>query len=586
MSGVAGAKMGWWADSPRFGANENSKGQSTQHRATIFAFAAPGTNACAGYHIIMKSAVRAVFALASASRFGRRLAALLTACVVAVPLPLGTWPARSYAQNLPNLGDESANVLSPQMERRIGEGYYRELRRDPAYLDDPEVVAYVQELGYRLIAAGPEPAMTVEFFVMKDQQINAFAMLGGFIGVNSGLILAAQAESEMASVMGHEIGHLTQKHIARGASAGQRASIASLVASALCLLAARSNPQGAGVCLTGAQAAQVQSQLAYSRDFEREADRVGLEILNRGGFDVSAMPVFFERLQRAYRVYDSNAPVYVRSHPLTTERIADVQYRAQTLRPRSHADSLTFDLVRAKLRATMDTSVDGTRDAVKFFGAQVAEKTYTNEAAAYFGLSYAKLQARDPAGAEAALARVPKSTVHPMLGVLAARIRQSAGDIPGALKLLRDADRRFPQVRHVRLSLIEGLQLAGLHEEALLLLREQSQLYRNDAKIYELLAKSYSETGKRMAQHQALGEYLVLLGSTAPAIEQFQIARCAGDGDFYQQSIIDARIRTLWELMISERSDQQKTAQEAPQGADNARRRGPLSIVQEAPGRC
>ena len=128
--------------------------------------------------------------------------------------------------------------------------------------------------------------------------------------------------------------------------------------------------------------------------------------------------------------------------------------------------------------------------------------------------------------------------------------------------------------------------MAGLHEEALLLLREQSQLYRNDAKLYELLAKSYSETGKRMAQHQALGEYLVLLGATAPAIEQFQIARCAGDGDFYQQSIIDARIRTLWELMISERSDQQKAAQEAPQGADNARRRGPLSIVQEAPGRC
>ena len=121
-----------------------------------------------------------------------------------------------HAQNLPNLGDESATVLSPQMERKIGEGFYHELRRAPSFLDDPEVTAYVRDLGYRLIAAGPDPRMDVEFFLIKDTQINAFAMLGGFIGINTGLLLAAQSESEAASVMGHELGHLTQKHIAPG----------------------------------------------------------------------------------------------------------------------------------------------------------------------------------------------------------------------------------------------------------------------------------------------------------------------------------------------------------------------------------
>ena len=517
--------------------------------------------------------------------------ALLTAAVFAAPAPLSVapllMPVQAHAQNLPNLGDESANALSPQMERKIGEGYYRELRRDASYLDDPEAIAYVQELGYRLIAAGPEPSMSVEFFVIKDQQINAFAMLGGYIGVNSGLIMAAQTESEVASVMGHEIGHLTQRHIARSVSAGQRASIASMVASALCLLAARSNPQGAGACLTGAQAAQVQSQLAYSRDFEREADRVGLDILNKGGYDVSAMPVFFERLQRATRVYDSNAPVYVRSHPLTTERIADVQNRVQTMRPRAYADSLGFFLLRAKLRATADESVDGARDAVKFFTSQLDDKSGANQIAASFGLAYARLTAKDAAGATAALARIPRAVTHPLIDTLTSRIRVLAGDTQGALKLLRDSAARVGAPRYVQLALIETLQTAGRHEETLELLRDQAQRFRSDPRVFELLSKSYAATGKRTLQHQSMGEHFVLLGSIQPAIEQFQIARCAGDGDFYQQSILDARIRTLWAGLIAERTDQQnEAARQPPQGPDGARRRGPLGIEQGVSARC
>ena len=558
-----------------------------KYHATIWSDRPLGTNHNAGYHITMKSAARAVLDHTTRRRGRTRALAACMAVLLALPGPLMLGSAPAHAQNLPNLGDESAAVLSPQMERKIGEGYYRELRRDPSYLDDREITAYVQDIGYRLIAAGPDPRMDVEFFVIKDQQINAFAMLGGFIGINSGLIMAAQTESEMASVIGHEIGHLTQKHIARSFSAGQRASIAALVASALCLLAVRSNPQGAGTCLTGAQAAQVQTQLAYSRDFEREADRVGLDILNQGGFDVSAMPVFFERMQRAYRLYDSNAPVYVRSHPLTTERIADVQNRVQTLRPRAHADNLAFQLVRAKLRATMDESVDGARAAVKFFTAQTAEKTYTSATAAYLGLSYAHLLTKNVAAAETAFARIgrgPNSAAHPMLDTLSARIRQAAGDNEGAVKLLRASAARYPQLRHVQLSLVDGLQTAGRHDEALTLLREQMQLYRTDPKVFEMQAKSFAATGKRMAQHQALGEHYVLLGALQPAIEQFQIARCEGDGDFYQQSIIDARIRTLWESLIAERTDQQNAAQQAP--SDGSRRRGPPSIAQGVPGRC
>ena len=513
------------------------------------------------------------------------LLVMAVALMMAVPAILP--PA--HAQNLPNLGDESAAALSPQMERKIGEGIYRELRRDPSYIDDAEVAGYVQDMGQRLLAAGPEPGLSVEFFVLQDAQINAFALLGGYIGVNSGLIVTAESESEAASVLGHEIGHLTQKHIARGVAAGQRSSMATLVASAFCLLAARSNPQVAGGCLMAGQAAGVQSQLAYSRDFEREADRVGFDILNKGGFDVSAMPLFFERMQRSMRILESNAPAYVRSHPLTTERIADVRNRVLGASYRQRAEPLTFYLVRAKLRATTDSSVDGVRDAVTYFRTQIDDKTFAQPAAAYYGLAQAYLLAKNTAAAQAAFARIANPASHPMFESLGARIRRAAGDNEGALALLRAAMKRHAappfQARALQFEMIDALQAAGKHADALQILRDQAQVYRTDPKLQELLAKSYAATGKRLAQHQALGEHYALLGALQPAIEQFQLARCSGEGDFYQLSIIDARIRLLWDSLLSERADK-SGARPASSGDGGTSPRGPPRVVQDAPSRC
>ena len=508
------------------------------------------------------------------------------ATLVAASLALSPAAGPSFAQNLPNLGDESANVLSPQMERRIGESYYRELRRDPSYLDDPEIKAYIEELGAQLIAAGPEPGLDVEFFMIRDGTINAFAMLGGFIGVNSGLLLAAQSESEAASVLAHELGHLTQKHIARSVSAGQRASVVSMVALAVALLAARSNGQVAAGAVAGAQAFQVQQQLAYSRDFEREADRVGFDTLQKAGFDVSAMAAFFERLQRAGRIYESNAPVYVRSHPLTTERIADVRNRIQGTRYRQRADSQAFQLARAKLRATLDPSVDGIRDAVRFFETQLNEKSYASQSAATYGHAEALLLARDYQGADTALSRMPADAVHPMIDGLKARIRLAAGDIAGAIAVYRGAVKKFPRVRHLQVALAGALQTDGRHDETLAMLRDQLQSYRNDARLYEMQARSFAATGKLMSQHQALGEYYALVGSPQAAIEQFQIARCAGGGDFYQQSIIDSRIRVLWDQAVSERADRGESGKgggAAPAAGPGGRGQHPAL---QAPGRC
>ena len=514
------------------------------------------------------------------SRFrGRRgLACLL--CISLFSGPAGVVPAS--AQNLPNLGEESATALPPQMEKRIGESYYRDLRRDPAFLDDPELTAFVTELGRRLIAAGPEPGMEVEFFVMRDPSINAFAMLGGYIGANTGLIIASQSESEVASVFGHEIAHLTQHHIARSVSAGQRASIVSMVALALAILAARSNSQVAAGAAAGAQAFQVQSQLAYSRDFEREADRVGFDMLQKAGFDVSAMPLFFERLQRAGRVYDSSAPVYVRSHPLTTERIADVRNRVQDARYRQHVDTLSYHLARAKVRATGDGGVDAVRDAIGFFKAQLSNRSFSNEAATRYGLAQAHLLARDFGAAAQSLAVLPGTVAHPMIDALAARIKAGAGDLPGAVDIYRRALAKFPHVRYLETALVDALQGTGRHVEALAVLSAQAQGPRTDPRVFELEARSHAALGKPMSQHQALGEFYSRTASAQAALEQFQLARCAGGGDFYQQSIIDARIRDTWERLITERADR---GEGGNSGAAGGGARG-TQPVQQIPMRC
>ncbi|HEY4372306.1 MAG TPA: M48 family metalloprotease [Burkholderiales bacterium] len=500
-------------------------------------------------------------ALSSPPRLRTHMLAGLLACSLAAPA------IAPRAQNLPQLGDESANLLTPQMERRIGLEYYRELRDSPDYLDDPEVTAYVQELGERLVAASPEPGLDVQFFMVKDESINAFAMLGGFIGVNTGLLLAAQSESEAASVLGHELGHLIQKHVARAVSAGQKTSIASLVGTALCILAAHSSSQGTQACAMVGMSLPLSQQLAYSRDFEREADRIGFGILRKGGFDVTAMPVFFERLQTATRINDTGAvPVYIRTHPLTTERIADVRNRAQSVPYRQHADSLAFSLVRAKLRATLGNTTETRRQAVSYFAGQLADKTYSNLTATHYGYAWALLGAHEYDRAQAELAQIPKTVSHPLIDSLAATLQAERKDYAGAVALFKAAAARYPQARYLQIELIETLQKAGRHPEALALLRDQAQTYTSDPQVFALQAKSYAAVGKRMAQHQAQGENYALLGRTQPAIDELMVARCAGDGDFYQQSIIDARIRALWDQLGEERREKEGKSDDKEKG--------------------
>ncbi|MDH5480114.1 MAG: M48 family metalloprotease, partial [Nitrosomonas sp.] len=279
------------------------------------------------------------------------------------------FPSNIYAHELPDLGDVSQATITPREERQIGLQIMRQIRADPSYLDDPEITSYLNSLGHKLISnsSEAEPGQSFEFFALQNSAINAFALPGGFMGFNSGLIIAAQSESELAGVMAHEIAHVTQKHLARMISGQKYSMITSLAALAVAIIAARSNPQAGSAIMATTQASMIQSQLDFTRKHEKEADRIGLGILVDAGFDPQGMSTFFERLQIAGRFYENGAPSYLRTHPLTYERIADIQNRTQELAYRQVTDSTDFQLVRAKLRA-----FDGKpQDAVKQFRARL-----------------------------------------------------------------------------------------------------------------------------------------------------------------------------------------------------------------------
>lgn len=456
------------------------------------------------------------------------------------------------ADGLPDLGELERGGLSIPAERRLGEQIMREIRRDPAYVDDPEVAGYINELGQRLTSHAEGVRHVFEFFVVRDAMLNAFALPGGFVGMHTGLILAARSESELVGVLAHEISHVTQSHLARLFGKQSQSQLTSLLSLAIAVLAARSNPDVAvGAALAG-QAAGIQNQLNYSRDFEREADRLGLDLMERGGYDTRGMASFFERMLQFGRLYENNAPGYLRTHPLTTERISDMENRISQRPYKQVPDSVEFGLVRAKLKAYEGTP----GDAVADFSAQLKSGKYARETDVRFGYAHALLRDNRLAAAEDELATLRRLKLEsPLVENLAAQMRLKRKDVGGALQILHAAAKRYPHARALTYSMIEikvGAGGTAQLGEALALTQRELQLTPGDVRLHALQAKTYAALGKRLQQHRAQAEAYLAEGQLDGAIQQLELARKAGDGDFYELSQVDARLRELKQRKMEE----------------------------------
>ncbi|MBS0368309.1 MAG: M48 family metallopeptidase [Proteobacteria bacterium] len=474
----------------------------------------------------------------------RLIAALL--CVAMMP--------RGFAQNLPELGDSSASDLSPVAEQRIGAQIMREIRwRDPAYLQDAEIEDYLNNLGDRLVAAGAGAGLPFEFFGVNDPSLNAFAMPGGKIGVHTGLIVAAQSESELAGVLSHEIAHVTQHHIARMVGKQSQTGILMLASLLVAVLAAKSNSQVSQAAIMAGQAAGISNQLAYSRDFESEADRLGVQNLGAAGFDVRGMSSFFERLQKNSRLYENSAPAYLRTHPLTSDRINEMEGRVMQMPYRQVPDSLDFQLVRAKLKIGKQVRREQIEELER------AARSASLSAPTQYELTRAYLATKRLADADKAMAELRKRhVVSPMIDGLEADLRLAHGDPAGAAKIFREARARFPQSLRLLYGELGALADGGKYAEALDLVKAEVQTRPGNAALWELRARAESGLGRRLAQHRSLGEVYAIQGNYAAAAEQLTLAQGAADGDFFEHSAVDSRLREVRALLAEQMKEKRE----------------------------
>jgi predicted Zn-dependent protease len=448
---------------------------------------------------------------------------------------------------LPDLGDGSAAVISPAQERKLGEDFMRRARRQLAFLDDPEINEYIQTLGQRLVAASEGAGRDFRFFVVRDPTINAFAVPGGFIGVHTGLILAARNEAELAAVLAHEIAHITQRHIPRLIVESQRTTLPAMAAILASILLASSGHQGAEAGIALSTAAVAQREINFTRAFEEEADRLGMQILAQAGFDPRAMPDFFERLQSLNRYNETNLPEFLRTHPVTVNRIADARNRAERLppprSPRPGGEDSPFYHIQAKLRAL---APGDPQEIARGFKVNLAQHRYSQREAERYGYAMALLRTRafDDARAEcrALLSLSPKNLSYRLL---LAEIERQSGRQPQALAEYARALALAPDNLAVQQRYANALLEAGRAPDAIELLRKAVRQRPDEPGLYKLLAQAAGEAGRPFEAHQAMAEYYYFSGNLPAALEQLRIAsRYAGD-DFYRQSSVEARIEAI-----------------------------------------
>lgn len=490
---------------------------------------------------------------------------------LALAMGLSSPWALGQSTGLPALGDGDSISLSA--ERQLGDRIARELFRDPDYLEDAVLDAYIQQLWAPLVRAAVargelSPELQERFawriLLGRDRSVNAFALPGGYLGVHLGLIAVVSTADELASVLAHELSHVTQRHIARGMSDQSRMTPFVLGSMILGAIAASKNPHAAQALIVGGQAAAIQTQLSYTRDMEREADRVGFGILVDAGYDPGGFVSMFAKLQQAAGLNDNGAFPYLRSHPLTTERMADMQARQQLNAPTPRpAPDMAHAMMAARARVFSQSSPDALKAWIQGPASLPATASPADQAAALYAASLSHVLLRDAAATQRqlqALAALVQSqrqlpshaAAQRWLRLLQAEVAERQDDLALAVQILspEQSGQRLPRPELMALAqVLQRLPGHALVPSVLAQLRDLVQQTPLDAQAWDRLSGLLQLQGQALAALRAAGEAQAARLDWPGAVDRFRAAQQVAQqgrlqaGEHIEASIVDVRLR-------------------------------------------
>lgn len=487
-----------------------------------------------------------------------RFAAACAAATVGVAAAAG-FNSTDHApggQELPELGSSANAAISLDDEYRVGLMIVRGMRDTGQILEDPEVAEYIQELGHMLSSRAEEGQHQFNYFVVRDPEINAGAWPGGFIVVNSGLVLATRSEDELAGVLAHETAHVTQRHIARQAvdqaHAGLVSTAAMLAAVLVGATAGRSSPGAMEGAIAAAEGAAIQHQINYTRSQEFEADRVGIFTMANAGFDPLGMPRFFETLNR-----NSADPSRIKAieflidHPVTSDRIAESRNRAEQIGRIHHTDSLSYGLMRERLR-----SLVGDPQTARTYYVNLVKNGSGRSIEERYGDAVANVAAKNPAVAVAELKELvreyPKITqFHSTLG----QALLADGQLKDSEAVLEHALVLFPRNVPVTIRLAETLMRAGDNKRAHLVLLDLFNVVEPTPDQARLIAKAANAAGDIADSYYYMSEFYIMSGELMMSYNQLQLALGLPGLNAIQRARFSARLDEVRAAMPKDRQN-------------------------------
>ena len=465
----------------------------------------------------------------------------LTLCVTASLSAVAQDATYSNKNALPEIGVVASDAISLDKEMIVGDAVMRQMRGQSPVIADPVLDEYLQDLGNRLVIHAENAKFPFEFFWVDNDAINAFAFFGGHIGVHTGLMRRAKTESELASVLAHEISHVTQRHIARKMQAQKRSSplaIASLIGGVLIAMA---NPEAGIAAMQAGSAASAQLQIDYTRTNEQEADRIGISMLARAGFDVTAAASFFSTMAEEYRMV-SKPPARLLTHPLTETRIADARARAADYPARYLRPSVQFELAKARIMARYSFEPDY---AVDYFNAALEKNAYKLKVAAQYGLALAYMRAEENEKAKEIVINQLLSQDPSNLFYLdaATDIYIALGEPLKAVELLQPHVSLNPRNQVLALNQANALISASQYEQAIDLLRDFLLVNKDYQIAYQLMTEAYQKAKQFSQMHQSKAEVYALYGAYTRAVDELQYAYNFAGEDHLEKQRIRARIK-------------------------------------------